>query len=85
MKEPSYESSEQSCFTWIDYLSEGGLHRPSAEFLSQMEQLENIFKKVRLKSGQLPTSLRKPVEFWSREYQALSDDNILSDVVSDPS
>ncbi|KAL1489510.1 hypothetical protein ABEB36_013468 [Hypothenemus hampei] len=46
MKEPSYESSEQSCFTWIDYLSEGGLHRPSAEFLSQMEQLENILKKV---------------------------------------
>ncbi|KAL1516124.1 hypothetical protein ABEB36_000045 [Hypothenemus hampei] len=44
MKEPNCKSPEQSCFTWISFLSEGGLHKPLAEFFSQMEQLGNIFK-----------------------------------------
>jgi hypothetical protein len=41
---PNVERSNNLNYTWTDHLSEGGLHKPSDEFLLQIEQIEQIFK-----------------------------------------
>ena len=48
LKEPNsfIASSQSSNYTWVSHLSEGGLSKPSTEFLGHMEELEKIFKSV---------------------------------------
>lgn len=43
-KDSSTETTDD--YTWTSHLSEGGLSKPSAEFMKQMEALEHIFKTV---------------------------------------
>lgn len=33
-------------FTWVDHVSEGGLSKPSEEFMIKVKQLEEMFNKV---------------------------------------
>lgn len=44
IQDESSETRETLNYTWTDHLSEGGLHKPSEHFISQMEQLEKCFK-----------------------------------------
>lgn len=37
--------SEDSSYTWVDQISEGGLKKPSREFQNKIKSLENIFFK----------------------------------------
>lgn len=48
LKEPtsSLTSSNQGSYSWVDHLSEGGLSKPSDDFMAEMEQLETIFNQV---------------------------------------
>jgi hypothetical protein len=48
LKEPtsSLTSSNQGSYSWVDHLSEGGLSKPSDDFMGEMEQLETIFNQV---------------------------------------
>lgn len=47
LREPGTESTKDNAtFTWIDHLSEGGLHKPSDTFVQKMQQLEHIFRSV---------------------------------------
>lgn len=48
VKEPtaSIASTSTQNYTWVSHLSEGGLTKPSPEFMIQMERLETIFKSV---------------------------------------
>lgn len=39
----SLASLDESNFTWVSHLSEGGLNKPSEEFMFQFQQLEEIF------------------------------------------
>lgn len=44
--EPTIVSSSENNFSWVNHLSEGGLTKPSEEFMVKMEQLEKIFMDV---------------------------------------
>lgn len=58
LKESSASTSTAtSNYTWVSHLSEGGLSKPSPEFMAQVEQLEQIFQ-----------SLNKDNLFISRNY-----------------
>lgn len=47
LKDPSIESDENTdYYTWVDHLSEGGLHKPSKTFLLKIQELEKIFRAV---------------------------------------
>lgn len=46
LNDRSCESEDNCTYTWVDHLSEGALHKPSATFVSQLEELENIFQSI---------------------------------------
>lgn len=48
LKQPgaSTSTASTSSYTWVSHLSEGGLSKPSLEFMTKLEELEKIFKFV---------------------------------------
>lgn len=46
LKINSNNDLQDNLFTWVDHISEGGLTKPTEEFMTFMEELENIFHSV---------------------------------------
>lgn len=40
------EEPKENAYTWVDHLNEGGLSKPSSEFVAKVADLETIFKDI---------------------------------------
>lgn len=62
----STSTTSTSSYTWVSHLSEGGLSKPSSEFMIQLEELEKIFRSVNKDSLLISKNyLKKLVEMSS--------------------
>jgi hypothetical protein len=43
---PNIHDNWESSYTWVNHLSEGGLSKPTAEMMTHMSALENIFNEA---------------------------------------